>query len=113
MPDMTLLPESDLVEFVTAQPWFSSRPAEPPSARILETVEVRDVQPRLVLAIVEVDVEHGRSELYQLPIGLRPADESWTNGVIGAIDDWTAYDALFDPILVGELQSRVASHLAV
>src|SRR5260221_7672481 len=105
MSDLTLLPEHALVEFVTTQSWFRSRPAEPPSARVLEAVEIRAESPQLVLAVVEVDVEHGRSELYQLPLALRPVDEGWTEGVIATIDGWTIYDALVDLTLVRALET--------
>ena len=39
----------------------------------------------------------GTHELYQLPLGLRPADEGWDERVIAEVDGWTVYDALADP----------------
>ena len=51
----------------------------------------------LVLALVEARFPAGTHELYQMPLGLRPADEGWSERVICEVEGWTLYDALADP----------------
>ena len=58
---------------------------------------VRTDTPLLVIALVEARFHTGTHELYQVPVGLRPESEGWSDGVIGTVDGWTVYDALKDP----------------
>ncbi|MEP6892545.1 MAG: hypothetical protein ABI927_02090 [Gaiellaceae bacterium] len=113
MPDVTLIPEDDLTRFMTSQTWVRSRTGVPSSARVLEAVLVRGDAPLLALTLVEVDIEHGMSEIYQLPIGLRPAADGWNERVIAQFDGWTAYDALADPVLVRTLEARVTDRESI
>ena len=53
--------------------------------------------PLLVLCLVEARFPAGTHETYQVPLGLRPAEEGWSERVIGEADGWTVYDALADP----------------
>ena len=57
---------------------------------------LREESPLLVLALVEARFQTGTHELYQLPLGLRPAADGWTERVIAEVDGWTVYDALAD-----------------
>ena len=107
MPDLTLLPEGDLARFVTRQPWFRSRVGETVPARIAEAAVLEGTSPLLALALVEIGVQNGGSELYQLPLGLRPAAEARRGGAIAEVDGWVAYDALADP----ELHDALVRHL--
>ena len=50
----------------------------------------------------------GTHEPYQVPLGLRPADEGWDERVIGEAGGWTVYDALADPAAGRELLHRDA-----
>jgi maltokinase len=113
LPDLTQLPQAALAEFVTTQPWFRSRVAESSTARVLEAVTVREETPCLALAIAEVAIEHGWSELYQLPLGLRRLEDGWQDGVIATLGGWTVYDALADPVLVGMLEALPLEGLVV
>ena len=62
----------------------------------------------LVLALVEARFPTGTHELYQLPLGLRPADEGWSERVIAEVEGWTVYDALGRPAqLARELLHRM------
>ena len=70
---------------------------------VLEAVPLRDESPLLVLALVEARFPAGTHEVYQLPLGLRPASDGWAERVIMQAGDWTVYDALADPELGREL----------
>ena len=86
-----------------AQRWFASKSREVASLNVLEAVPLRDEVPLLVLALVEARFPAGTHEVYQVPIGLRPASEGWEERVIASADDWTVYDGLADPALAREL----------
>ena len=74
---------------------------------MLEAVTLREDAPSLVLALVEARFQTGTHELYQLPLGLRPADEGWSDRVIAEVDGWTVYDALGDATQARELLHRI------
>jgi maltokinase len=101
MLDLTRLPEAELSEFVARQPWFHA--SEGARARVVEATYVHTVAPLLAIALVEVATERGLGEIYHLPIGLRPDGEHSGADRIASVDGWTAYDALSDPELAGEL----------
>ena len=61
----------------------------------------------LVLCLVEARFPAGTHETYQVPLGLRPADEGWDERVICEVDGWTVYDALADPAHGRELLHRM------
>jgi trehalose synthase-fused probable maltokinase len=63
----------------------------------------------LVLTLVEARFPTGTHETYQVPLGLRPADEGWTERVIYQDADWTVYDALADPAAGRELLHAMRS----
>ncbi len=52
----------------------------------------------------------GTHETYQVPLGLRPADDGWTERVILEADGWTVYDALADPAHGRELLHRMRAN---
>ena len=90
------LPEEQLHEWVLAQRWFGSKAREVAQLNVLEAVTLRAESPLLVLALVEARFHTGTHELYQVPLGLRPAGDRWDARVIGAAEGWTVYDALAD-----------------
>ncbi len=45
----------------------------------------------------------GTHDMYQLPLGARPAAHGWHEAVVDEADGWTVYDALVDPELALEL----------
>jgi maltokinase len=101
------LPEERLHEWVLEQRWFASKAREVAQLNVLEAVTLRDEAPRLVLALVEARFQTGTHELYQLPLGLRPAADGWRDRVIADVAGWTVYDALADGAHGRELLHRI------
>ena len=95
--DLSFIEEGPLHEWVVGQRWFASKSRDVASLNVLEAVSLRDDPPMLVLALVEARFPAGTHELYQLPLGLRPAEEDWGERVICEVEGWTLYDALADP----------------
>jgi trehalose synthase-fused probable maltokinase len=94
--DLSFIEEAPLHEWVVDQRWFASKSREVASLNVLEAVALREEAPLLVLALVEARFPAGTHELYQLPLGLRPAEEGWSERVICEVGGWTLYDALAD-----------------
>jgi maltokinase len=101
--DLAFLEEAALREFVLARRWFGAKSREVLSVNILAAVPLRSAVPLLALALVEVRFQPGTHEVYQLLVGFRPKGEAWSEAVIDEAEGWTAYDALADPLLGGEL----------
>ena len=101
------LPEERLHEWVLEQRWFASKAREVAHLGVLEAVTLRDESPALVLALVEARFHTGTHELYQVPLGLRPAGAGWTEGAIAEVQGWTVYDALADGAHGHELVRRI------
>jgi maltokinase len=59
---------------------------------------------------VEARFPAGTHETYQVPLGLRPAEEGWADRAILEADGWTVYDALADPAYGRELLHRMRSN---
>jgi maltokinase len=97
------LEEERLRDWVVAQRWFGSKAQEVSHLNVLEAFTLRDDLPQLVLALVEARFPSGTHEVYQVPIGIRPADDHWTERVISETPDLTFYDALADPAHAREL----------
>jgi maltokinase len=104
---VSALPSERLSEWVLGQRWFASKAREVGHLGVLESIVLREESPMLVLALVEARFQTGTHELYQVPLGLRPAGESWDERVIGVADGWTVYDALGDPAHGRELLHRI------
>src|ERR671915_2109885 len=109
MAELPQLDEAVLQEWIVAQRWFGSKAREVAHIDIVEAVSLRDEPPRLVLALIEARFGEGTHETYQVPLGLRPADEGWSERVILETDGWTVYDALADPAGGRELLHRMRS----
>jgi trehalose synthase-fused probable maltokinase len=105
--DLSFLQDGELHDWVVAQRWFGSKSREVTQIEVGESVVLRADAPMLVLAIVEARFGEGTHETYQLPIGLRPASEGWTQGVIMQTGGWTVYDGLADPAQGRELLHRM------
>src|SRR5215211_34947 len=101
------LPEALLHEWVLEQRWFASKSREVAHIGVLESVTLREDAPRLVLTLVEARFQTGTHELYQLPLGLRPAADGWHERVVAEVDGWTVYDALADGAHGREMLHRV------
>src|SRR5918997_1770481 len=109
MAELPQLDEAVLQEWVVAQRWFGSKTREVAHIDIVESLELRSEPPRLVLALIEARFGAGTHETYQVPLGLRPVDEGWSERVILHADGWTVYDALADPAGGRELLHRMRS----
>ncbi len=105
----TLISEETLADFVMSQRWFGSKSKEVAGISIIEALTIRDEDPELTLAIVEVRFHPGTHELYQLPIGCREASDGWEDGVICRTGDHVLYDAITDPAFVCEVMRLMAA----
>jgi maltokinase len=107
--DFGFLDERTLNEWIVGQRWFASKARDVAHVEVMEAVPLRTEAPLLVLALIEARFPTGTHETYQLPLGLRPAEEGWHERVILEADGWTVYDALADPAHGRELLHRMRS----
>ena len=105
--DLAFLDRDALQHWIVAQRWFGSKSREVSQIDIAEVVPLRTEPPLLVLALVEARFGEGTHETYQVPLGLRPAEDGWTERVIVEADGWTVYDALADAAQGRELLHRI------
>jgi maltokinase len=97
------LDEERLRDWFVEQRWFGSKTQELSHLNVLEAFTLRDESPQLILALIEARFPSGTHEVYQVPIGVRPVDEHWTERVIAETGGRTFYDALADPAHAREL----------
>jgi maltokinase len=107
--DLGFLDEQALADFVVRQRWFGAKSREVVHAGVLAALVVRRDAPMLVIALVEVRFQPGTHDVYQMPLGLRPASDGWAEQVVAEADGWTVYDALSDPELATELARRIGA----
>jgi maltokinase len=107
MIDLSRLDQASLHDWVIARRWFGSKSRDVTQIDIAEAIQLREESPQLILLLVEARFGEGTHETYQLPLGLRPAEEGWSDGVIAELDGWTVYDALVDPAHARELLHRM------
>jgi maltokinase len=105
--DLSFLDPELLQEWVVAQRWFGAKGRQVSALEVLQAVPLREDEPLLVLAMIAARFPTGAHDLYQLPIGIRHADEGWDKGVIAEAGKWTIYDGLTDPELARELLRRM------
>ena len=105
--DLSFIEPERLQEWVVAQRWFASKSKQVTGIDVLQGVPLRQEEPFLVLAMVSAKFHAGTHELYQLPVGIRPASDSWSDAVIDEVDGWTAYDGLTDPVHAREILGRM------
>jgi trehalose synthase-fused probable maltokinase len=105
VPDPARIDGEQLREYVLQRRWFGSKSREVASLDVLAAPIARALAPALAVALVETRFDTGTHEVYQLPLGLRPAEEGWSDAVIGEVEGWTVYDAAADPLLARELVS--------
>jgi maltokinase len=101
--DLSFVQEAPLHDWVVGQRWFGSKAREVASFNVLDAIALRDETPLLMLALCEARFQTGTHELYQVPLGLRPAGEGWDEQAIVDVGGWAVYDALADPVLDREL----------
>ncbi len=107
VPDPALLAarleDCDLREYVLLRRWFGAKSREVSSLQVLSAAAARTISPLLAIALVETRFDTGTHDVYQLPVGFRPAAEGWEAERICELDGWTAYDAAADPVLAREI----------
>jgi trehalose synthase-fused probable maltokinase len=92
-----VIDEQALIEFVTGQRWFGSKTRTVTHARVIDRATLRDVEPILDVALVEIGFETGTHETYQLLLG----------------DGDGELDALADPRHVRELVHMIRGGVTV
>jgi maltokinase len=97
------LREEDLSPFMLEQRWFGSKSREVAHVTVADSTAVREDEPGLALALVEVRFHPGTHELYHVPVGVRSASSGWSDGRIAEVDGFVLYDATLDPELTAEL----------
>jgi maltokinase len=108
--DLSFLDQQALNDWIVQQRWFASKTREVSQIDIVDCVPLRTESPLLVLCLVEARFPSGTHETYQVPLGLRPVSEGWSDQAIVESDGWTVYDALADPAAGRELLHRMRSN---
>src|SRR5919198_6421097 len=102
--DLSWLPQEALHDWVVEQRWFASKSREVTQIKVVESVPLRtEGSPLLTLALMEAVFTAGTHETYQVPLGLRPVSEGWSERVICSASEWTVYDGFADPATGREL----------
>jgi predicted trehalose synthase len=92
--------ESALIEYVTRQRWYGAKSRTVSHSDVLDTVTIRQAEPQLSLALVELRYDTGVHDLYQLLFSGSPEDQE--------------FDGLAeDPSLARELISAMRAGLTV
>jgi trehalose synthase-fused probable maltokinase len=95
--------EDELRRYVLGQRWFGAKSREVSSLRVLSAVPARGIAPLLAICLVETRFDTGTHEVYQVPLGFRPAAEGWHDEAFAEVGGWTVFDACTDPVLAQEL----------
>ena len=103
MTELDRLDEARLHDWFVTQRWFGSKARDVAHLNVLEAFTLRADAPQLVLALIEARFPAGTHETYQVPIGIRPASDGWSERVIAEVGGKTYYDALADPTHAREL----------
>jgi maltokinase len=95
---LSALDAQELSEWVEHQRWYASKSRHVTQVELLEAATLGDELPLLVLALLQTGFATGTHELYQLPLGLRPATDTVIEPIT-VTSEWSVYDALADPEL--------------
>src|SRR3954452_14728424 len=90
--DLSFLDAEELGAWVEAQRWYASKSRNVTGVELVESVRLCDEPPYLFLVLLQTRFATGTHELYQLALGVRPADEGWSEHVVAESRDWTVYD---------------------
>jgi maltokinase len=99
------LDEESLRQWVEQQRWYASKSRHVSGIEIVEGVTLREA-PFLFIALVQTRFATGTHELYQLPLSLIRTEVA-VEDPIARTRDWTAYDALAEPVRLLELVLRM------
>ena len=92
--------ESALIEYITRQRWYGAKSRTVSHSEVLDTVTIRQAEPQLTLALVELRYDTGAHDLYQLVLSDGGGEDP--------------FDALAeDPSLTRELVSAMRAGLTV
>ncbi|HEY2602280.1 MAG TPA: hypothetical protein VGI67_12040 [Thermoleophilaceae bacterium] len=105
--DLSFLDMEVLRAWVEEQRWYASKSRHVTGIELVETVVLRDESPLLFLVLLQTRFATGTHELYQLALGVRPAEEGWSEHVVAETPEWTVYDALVDEVHGRELLARI------
>jgi maltokinase len=108
--DLSFLDEQSFNDWIVSQRWFASKTREVAHIGVIDSITLRAEPPLLVLCLVEARFPTGTHETYQVPLGLRPAEDGWEDRVIMQAGGWTVYDALADAAAGRELLHRMRSN---
>src|SRR5919198_979302 len=112
-PDLTLLDEQRLGEWLLGRRWFGSKAEDVSQTRVLDVVMLDDGPPAVALAAVEARFPTGTHAIYQLLLGVRPAGDDWTAERLDDVDGLTVYDAFADPAAAQVLPRLLAETATV
>ncbi len=99
------LDEESVRDWVQQQRWYASKSRHVAEIQIVESVTLSDA-PFLSLALVQTRFATGTHELYQLPLSLIRTEVA-VDDPIARTNEWTAYDALTEPVRLLELVLRM------
>jgi maltokinase len=107
--DLSILEQEAFQDWLVGQRWFGSKARDVSQVEPAECITLREEPPQLALALVEARFGEGTHETYQVLLGLRPAEEGWSERVIADSAGMTVYDALADPACGREILHRMRS----
>src|ERR1700759_5732284 len=91
---LAFIDEQVLPDWVVSQRWFASKTREVSHIEIVDAVTLREESPQLILCLIEARFPVGTHETYQVPLGLRPADDGWQGKKIYEANGWGGADAM-------------------
>lgn len=94
--DTSVVGDDELLAFITGRRWFGAKSREVAHARLVELVPLPGEGSPLAIGLVEVRYQTGTHDVYQLPLGVRPAGGDADTRVTGSGGS-ELYDALGDP----------------
>ena len=110
--DLSAIDADTLGAWVQGRRWYASKSRHVAGVELVESA-VLSGEPLLVLGLLQTRFATGTHELYQLPLGVRPAEDVPEEEAILTTDGVGIYDALSDPRHGRELLRRVEAGAAI
>jgi trehalose synthase-fused probable maltokinase len=110
--DLSAIDADTLGAWVQGRRWYASKSRHVAAVELVESA-VLSGEPLLVLGLLQTRFATGTHELYQLPLGVRPAEDVPEEEAILTTDGVGIYDALSDPRHGRELLRRVEAGAAI